>query len=304
MKLYLITGFLGAGKTTFLRKFVKLFPDQKIALIINEFGKEGVDGTLLADVGAAVHEINNGSIFCACKLEQFEDAILDVIAQQPDLIFVEASGLSDPTQVRSVIRQPAKFGDLEYGGALCLLDGKRFHKVFQTARVCRMQLAISDMVLITKADIAAPEKVQDIHNMVQAQRPNRPVHAISHGEFDRAWLEEIVVDDTIDSSPIGHIMDVTLSKFTVHIEGLSQAELQTFLQHFAEDTYRAKGFLQCTDGFFLADCVGPLISITPWCQSCQQVDEGLVVLFGNGLPAKKSVKAAMAQFPQATFTVV
>ena len=54
-KLYLITGFLGAGKTTFLHQFVHLFPGKRKALVINEFGKQGVDGTLLADLGISAH---------------------------------------------------------------------------------------------------------------------------------------------------------------------------------------------------------------------------------------------------------
>ena len=86
-KLYLITGFLGAGKTTFLQKFTGLFPNQKIALVINEFGAEGVDGTLLQDLSVQLTEINNGSIFCACKLEQFEDAVRNIMEiKKPDLI--------------------------------------------------------------------------------------------------------------------------------------------------------------------------------------------------------------------------
>jgi len=78
-KLYLITGFLGAGKTTFLQKFVKLFPDKRIALIINEFGKSGVDGTLLQSLDIAMTEIDNGSIFCSCRVEQFEGAVISIL---------------------------------------------------------------------------------------------------------------------------------------------------------------------------------------------------------------------------------
>ena len=61
-KLYLITGFLGAGKTTFLHQFVRLFPDRRTAIVVNEFGKQGVDGTLLEDLDIKMEEINNGSI--------------------------------------------------------------------------------------------------------------------------------------------------------------------------------------------------------------------------------------------------
>ena len=55
-KLYLITGFLGAGKTTFLHQFVRLFPDRRTAIVVNEFGKQGVDGTLLEELPVAVND--------------------------------------------------------------------------------------------------------------------------------------------------------------------------------------------------------------------------------------------------------
>ena len=112
-KLYLITGFLGSGKTTFLHKLVRLFPDRRLAIVVNEFGKVGVD-------------------------------------EPPELIFVEASGLSDPTAVRSILAQSGKFASLDYAGAICLIDAARFQKVYQTARVCRMQLAVDELVLINK----------------------------------------------------------------------------------------------------------------------------------------------------------
>ena len=88
-KLYLITGFLGAGKTTFLHQFVRLFPDRRTAIVVNEFGKQGVDGTLLEDLDIKMEEINNGSIFCACKIEQFEDALLRLQQENFDVIFVD-----------------------------------------------------------------------------------------------------------------------------------------------------------------------------------------------------------------------
>ena len=69
-RLYLITGFLGAGKTTFLKNFIRLFPGQKIRLIVNEFGREGVDGALLTELDAFLTEIAGGSVFCACRMDQ------------------------------------------------------------------------------------------------------------------------------------------------------------------------------------------------------------------------------------------
>ena len=61
-EMYLITGFLGAGKTTFLNRAIKLFPGKRVALIVNEFGKQGVDGALLSEKGYEVTEISNGCL--------------------------------------------------------------------------------------------------------------------------------------------------------------------------------------------------------------------------------------------------
>ena len=128
MELYLITGFLGAGKTTFLREFARQFPGKRLWLIINEFGKAGVDGALLQQLDAVLSEITNGSIFCACRLDKFEEELARAAAQKPDVILVEASGLADPTSVQTVLGQPA-FSAIHYRGSVCLVDTPRLEKV-------------------------------------------------------------------------------------------------------------------------------------------------------------------------------
>ena len=115
MELYLITGFLGAGKTTFLKNFARQFAGRRLRLIINEFGRAGVDGTLLRELDAALDEISNGSIFCACRLDQFEAALEQAAADAPDVVLVEASGLADPTNVRRVL---AQFPAVSYQGSV------------------------------------------------------------------------------------------------------------------------------------------------------------------------------------------
>lgn len=294
-KLYLITGFLGAGKTTFLQNFVRLFPDRRIALIINEFGKTGVDGALLQDLEIALTEIDNGSIFCACKLEQFEDALISILEQEPELIFVEASGLSDPTAVRGILGRECYSG-LEYAGAICLVDGVRFHKVYQTARVCRMQLAVSDLVLINKADLASPEQIDSIRTIVKAQKPGRPVYVTQFGHFEREWLAQMEQPVPEGETEI-HTRDITLQKLTLRVEGFDRKSLTAFLKMFAEDTYRVKGFAVLPEGTFLVSCVGPMVELEPFAGEPPERNT-LAVLYGNGLPAKKSIREAIGWFPE------
>jgi len=122
IKLYLVTGFLGAGKTTFLKNFVTLFDNDRIALIINEFGKEGIDGKLLSPLNVDISEINNGSIFCACGLEQFEQTLKEIIKNEPEAIIIEASGLSDPTSIRNILSNK-EYDHIQYRRAE--VNGKR-----------------------------------------------------------------------------------------------------------------------------------------------------------------------------------
>ena len=303
-KLYLITGFLGAGKTTFLHQFVRLFPDRRTAIIVNEFGKQGVDGTLLEDLDIKMEEINNGSIFCACKIEQFEDALLRLQKENFDVIFVEASGLSDPTAVGTILRQRDKFPDLEYAGAICLVDGARFMTVYKTARVCRMQLAISNMIIINKCDIASREQLDEINTIVRAQKPNRPTFETTFGRIRPEWLtamEEQPAEDPADGQL--HTRDITLRKLLLHVSGFSKKDLTSFLRMFAEETYRIKGFASTPEGRFVVDCVGPMVELREFENAPAGEENTLVVLFGNGLPAQRAIKEAISWFPNAEVTI-
>ena len=302
-KLYLITGFLGAGKTTFLHQFVHLFPNCRSAMVINEFGKEGVDGTLLADLDIQLSEISNGSIFCACKIEQFEDALLRLQEQHLDYIFVEASGLSDPTAVGTILGQKVKFPEITYSGAICLVDGARFMKVYQTARVCRMQLAVSDLVLINKADLATRQQLDEITAVVKGQKPLRPVYETTYGHVEADWLaamENQPAASDLDGEI--HTKDITLRKLSMKIGGFCKKDLSSFLRMFAEETYRIKGFVSLPEGRFVVDCAGPLVELRPFSEPAPE-ENTLVILYGNGLSAKKAIREACSWFPQATVTL-
>lgn len=303
-KLYLITGFLGAGKTTFLHQFVRLFPDKRTAIVVNEFGRQGVDGALLEDLDIQMEEINNGSIFCACKIEQFEAALLRLQQEHFDDIFVEASGLSDPTAVGTILSQRDKFPEIEYKGAICLVDGARFMAVYKTARVCRMQLAISDMIIINKCDAATREQIDEIQIIVHAQKPNRPTFETSFGRIEPEWLTAMEEQPT-DDTPSGeiHTRDITLRKLLLRVSGLGKKDLTSFLRMFADETYRIKGFVTLPEGRFLVDCVGPMVELRPFEGAPAEEENALVVLFGNGLPAQRAIQEAVGWFPNAEITI-
>ncbi len=287
---YLITGFLGAGKTTFLKNLVRLFADKKIYLIINEFGSQGVDGELVRELGMAMAEINNGSIFCACRLDKFEAELHSAVAAKPDVIITEASGLADPTNVRKVLKD---FPEINYKGAVCLADAVRLIKVFSTAEVSRRQLAVSSLILLNKIDIATEEQAQKTIELIKEANPAAIIQPTTFGEIKPEWLD--MLSPEIDLDEVLCSPDITLQKMTLQINPeITEEQLIRCVNFLTECTYRIKGFVATADGGRFVDCTGPQISITSYNKETTNM---LVLLAGQGMPLREGVKNAMKWYP-------
>lgn len=285
-ELYLITGFLGAGKTTFLKNFARLFPGKRLKLIINEFGREGVDGALLRQLDAALSEINNGSIFCACRLDQFESALTEVLLDPPDVILVEASGLADPTNVRRVLKD---FPQIDYRGSICLADAQRLKKVFFTASVCPRQLSVSSLVLLNKTDLVSQEDCQEAEELIRQANPAAAIRRTRFGHIEEDWLRLLTPDIHLDQ--VLNRPDITLQKAVLTISDTMPLErLQKCLTFLSGETWRIKGFVRLPQGTFHADCTASAVSLRPW---EGEADNALVLLAGKGMALRKTVKTAL-----------
>ena len=293
MELLLVTGFLGAGKTTFLKRLIALWKDRRLALIVNEFGRVGVDGSLLSGLGASLREVTGGSVFCSCRLDQFREALGGVVNENPDVILVEASGLSDPTAVRAVL---AVFPGITFLGCVALCDAPRLEKALATVRVCPKQLAVSNLILLNKTDLIPQEESSRLEGMLKARFPRARVEKTVQACFDPLWLDKPTIDIPIPGQ-VGDVRDVTLQKAAVRFrEGTPRAACEGFIRLVYEDTWRVKGLLRLKEGAFLVDCVGPSMSLAPW--DGQAAGLELVFLAGEGMPLRKSLQAARAWYPE------
>lgn len=293
MDLYLITGFLGAGKTTFLKEFARQFTGKRLRLIINEFGKAGVDGALLREVHAALAEITNGSIFCACRLDKFEEELGRAIEDAPDVVLVEASGLADPTSVQTVLNQP-QFESIHYRGSICLIDTPRLQRVIHTARVCPAQIRVSSLILLNKTDLAKPEQIEEARENILSLNPFAVLIETQFGHFEPDWMAEI--------RPLGGEDDVSrpdirLQKQLIEVDSaLTEEQLRHLLRMIAEDTWRIKGIVELTGRRLLVDCVGPALQIQETNVETENTNR-LVLLAGPGMPLRRAVKQATQWYP-------
>ena len=298
-KLYLITGFLGTGKTTFLKNMIQLFAGQRIHLIVNEFGQEGVDGVLLSQLKAELNEIAGGSIFCSCRMDQFEKALRQAEEGNQDIILVETSGLSDPTGVRRLFLETDRIHNITYQGAICLVDAVRFPKLYATARTCVKQLAASDIAIINKIDRATDEQLAQTRLLIEGQRPDMPVIETAFGAVDAGILNILANAQTLQQKDMPLTADLTLRKLLIVVEPtVTPYNLKKMLEMFLEATFRVKGFVQTCEGMLLVDCVGNVVSLTPYKERVPSEKVGkIVVLSGAGMPVRTYVEEACRWYP-------
>lgn len=299
--LILVTGFLGAGKTTFIRQLLKHFHDRRVFLIINEFGRANVDSRLLADEKARLYEIDSGSIFCACRLPQFEEALATAQADAPDYIIVETSGLSDPTAITGIL---SYYPGIDYLGCVALADALNVHKVLSTALVVEKQLLACSLILLSKTDLADEEQIGKALTLLTSRFPEVPLRICVQGAFEPVWLSLL--------APKGRAKDKDIKKRDLSLQraglflspGADSASLLPLLLDLAPGSHRVKGIVSLQDGVFLVDCVGEHLSLTPFFGPEGGHSRELTMLAGPGLPLRKTLQAAQKDYPQLIEKVV
>lgn len=171
---YLVTGFLGSGKTTLLKNILKEYADVKrIAIIQNEFAAVSTDGKELelTGTGFKLVEVNNGSVFCVCMLGNFSASVAKVIDEYaPELIFLEASGMSDPINILELLQDPAIRDRVLLAGIFTIVDVPNFERAVKMLTRTRHQVMIADVVLLNKTDLA-PEEADPVRHAVETLNP-------------------------------------------------------------------------------------------------------------------------------------
>lgn len=128
IKVTLVTGFLGAGKTTLIRHLLAQAPiNERWAVLVNEFGDIGLDGAFYSDLGVAITEVAGGCVCCTTSAA-FQQGLNQLIRQyNPDRIFIEPSGLGHPKQIIQQLRGDMYRDVLLLSGVFCVLDARSLH---------------------------------------------------------------------------------------------------------------------------------------------------------------------------------
>ena len=283
IKLYLLSGFLGAGKTTFLKSMLTAHPDMRVGIIMNEFGKISIDGPILDHPGMEMIELTRGSIFCSCLKLSFAESLIKMADKDIDYVVVESSGLADPSNIGEILEAVADYAlvPYEYCGCINVVDAYHLLEQLETIETVKRQLETADLVLINKADRVAPEQYAQIAAKVAEINPTAPHIPSVHFQIDFGFMgEKFIKGDSIRNEASHNTPENKPKTFSMQFDekSVSQAAFTDFLNSIAPSAYRVKGYVQLQEGDYQFDVVGNLIDYT---ESPNKFEQSTVVFISK-----------------------
>ena len=193
-KIDIISGFLGAGKTTFIQKLLSdALKGENVVLIENEFGEIGVDSGFLKNAGIEIREMNQGCICCSL-VGDFESSLKEVIEQyHPDRILIEPSGVGKLSDILSAVKTVSENLDVKLDGAVTVVDAtkaKLYNKNF--GEFFDDQIRFATSVVLSRMDIASGEKAQEAVIIVRGINPHANLITTALTELSGEKLLEII----------------------------------------------------------------------------------------------------------------
>lgn len=264
-RIYLITGFLGAGKTTFLNYRLNR-TKVKVGVLMNEFGKISMDTIAVKNEDMDFIELKNGSIFCACLKDYFIEGLTKLVDEELDEIYIEGSGLADPSdmgKVMEVIGKLARNQDHRFEGTICIVDGVFFEEELKKMVSVERQIKHSHHVLINKMDLISEKRRLEIEALIKDINPKIKVTPVAYGEVDFAdlHLESFYIEDEETTNTIESKPRTLVIRF---MEEPRHADIEKFLDMLTEDFHRIKGYLWMEGGCVKVDSVNSIINFEPY----------------------------------------
>ena len=170
-KVDIISGFLGAGKTTFIKQLInQVYAGQKLVLIENEFGEIGIDGGFLQDAGIEITEMNSGCI-CCTLVGDFSEALKKVIEEyQPDRVIIEPSGVGKLSDVAKAVEDVKEIAEIEIASKIAVVDGKKAKLYLKNfGEFFEDQVANASTIVISRTQMMTDEKVEECVHLLREE---------------------------------------------------------------------------------------------------------------------------------------
>ena len=188
----LIMGFLGTGKTTSILHLVSQKPAHETwAILVNEFGRIGVDGSILAESNATVAEVPGGCL--CCEAGPVFDVTLNRLLSEarPDRLLIEPTGIGHPRQIIHKLSHEPHSNVLDLKATICLVDPRHLaQEKYRQHEIFRDQIAYADILIANKTDVCNADDLLRFQAFASALEPKKhTITRISHGCMDSQYLD-------------------------------------------------------------------------------------------------------------------
>ncbi|WP_176058346.1 CobW family GTP-binding protein [Paraburkholderia sp. BCC1876] len=287
--LVVIGGYLGAGKTTLLNHVLTNAGTRRITVLVNDFGSINIDAALIRERTDDVINLENGCVCCSIG-GRLVDALLAISSRDdpPDLLIIEASGVSDPVRIAQIGLLDRAF---RLDGVVVLVDAERIEATLAdpyVGDIAQRQIEGATALVLNKMDLLDETSRETVRTRVEALAHSRVMLEAVHGVvplgliFDR----QVVPARCHDGSPLSAAASPTptlaaLSSFSFVTDAcLSRSKLKEALQSFSAKLLRAKGFVRLDSDGALHELhmVGRRVLITA--SPTRTAAESLIVLIG------------------------
>ncbi|SEU33257.1 Cobalamin synthesis protein cobW C-terminal domain-containing protein [Lacrimispora sphenoides] len=193
-KIDIISGFLGAGKTTFIKKLLQeAIAGEQVVLIENEFGEIGIDGGFLKDAGVEIREMNSGCICCSL-VGDFGKSLEEVLTKyHPDRVIIEPSGVGKLSDVMKAVIDVASDVEVTLNSAVTIVDAQKcrmYRKNF--GEFFNNQIENAGTIVLSRTDIAPADKVEQALQIIRELNPKASVVTTPCDELSGKQLLEII----------------------------------------------------------------------------------------------------------------
>ena len=193
-KIDIISGFLGAGKTTLIKKLLKeAFEGEQVVLIENEFGEIGIDGGFLKDAGIEIREMNSGCICCSL-VGDFGTSLKEVVTKyDPDRILIEPSGVGKLSDVIKAVQGVQDEVDIKLNSYTTVVDAKKCKMYMKNfGEFFDNQIQYAGAIIMSRTDIASEKKVQESLELLRSLNKDAAIITTPIENLDGKKLVEVM----------------------------------------------------------------------------------------------------------------
>ena len=273
--LFLITGFLGAGKTTFLRNMLQKNGEEiPTGVIVNEYGSVGLDAESLQSEDSEIVQINNGSIFCACMKGGFVRTLAEFLTKPVERLFVEASGMADPSSMEKILEEMTPYlrerfhtgRSYRYRGAVCIVDAVNFIDLSSNILAGYNQVKKSNLILLNKTDLCSHQETQKVREVLAYINPDAAIYETTYAAIPEKMLDTFLRGETIAVGPSTNRCSDRLFAGELNIPRDSEeSRVRRFLTDISGYFVRVKGWIRVQrEGESMCvrvDGVGPVLNM-------------------------------------------